>query len=239
MTSEPRNSGHRKRLREKFLRVGEAAFLDYELLELLLSYAIARKDVKPLAKMLLARFKTFSGVIDADAGELAACEGIGENTAILLKTVRSLMVRYLEQPLRQEDFMADSDKFCDYARARLGEFSNEVMMAFYLNAKNMLIDTEIVTEGATDCVMVFPSVVAKRALIRNAKSVVLCHNHPSGVVAPSREDNLVTREVRKALDALKILLLDHLIVSKYDYYSYRYADRNKPESFRMLAPLDD
>ena len=230
-------TGHRKRLREKFLRAGDEAFLDYEILELLLSYAIGRRDVKPMAKRLIEIYKTLEGVVDADIADLTAIPEIGESSAILIKLIRSMMVRYLGQRLRNEDYMDDSDKFCDYARARLGDQTGEAMMLFYLNTKNVLIDTEIVNEGAVDCVVVFPSIVAKRALLRSAKAVVLCHNHPSGIVKPSREDDLVTREVRAALESLKITLLDHIIVSKYDYYSYRYEDSRRPSAFRFLAPL--
>lgn len=230
-------TGHRKRLREKFLRAGDKAFLDYEILELLLSFSIARKDMKPLARDLLKKFKTLSGVLDADVSELSVCKGVGENSAVLIKLVRVLMVRYLEQSIRNRNFMDDSDKFCDYARARLGECTNEMMMVFFLDTRNQLIDAEIIGEGATDCVVVFPSVVAKRALLRSARSIVLCHNHPSGIVSPSEEDNLVTREVRHALEPLEIHLLDHIIVSKYDYYSYRFADSKRPSAFRILSPL--
>ncbi len=233
------NKGHRQRLREKFIRAGEPAFLDYEILELLLSYGIARQDVKPLAKDLLKKFRSLGNVFDASMEELTAMDGIGEHTAVLIKLMRTLMNRYLKQELAQEDFMTNSDVFCDYARTRLGEYKNEVMMIFFLNTQNMLIDVEIMNEGSTDCVVIFPSVVAKKALMRSAKSIVLCHNHPSGIVTPSREDNLVTRNVRAALAPLKILLLDHLIVSRYDYYSYRFADNKKPPAFRMLSPLTD
>ncbi len=235
---ESGREGHRQRLREKFLRAGDTAFLDYEILELLLSYGISRRDVKPLAKQLMDRFHSLGNVLDADVEELTACAGLGENTAILIKLIRSLMCRYLKQELAQTDFMSSSDQFCDYARARLGEYQNEVMMVFFLNSRNMLLDAEILNEGGTDCVVVFPSVIAKKALMRSAKSVVLCHNHPSGIVMPSREDNLVTKNLRAALEPLKIVLLDHLIVSKYDYYSYRAADNSKAPAFRLLPPVD-
>ena len=230
--------GHRKRLREKFLRAGDKAFFDYELLELFLSYAIPRRDVKPLAKRLLTRFKTLGGLLDTAPAELMAEEGVGESAAILIKLIRTFMVKYLEQNLRQAEFMDSAEQFCDYARARLGEYDNEAMMIFFLNTQNMLIDVEVISEGAVDCVVVFPTLVAKHALLQSAKSVVVCHNHPSGIVSPSREDNIVTKELRLALEPLKINLLDHIIVSKYGYHSYRYADRERPPAFRMLRPLD-
>lgn len=230
--------GHRKRLREKFLLSGPDAFMDYEILELLLSYVIARRDVKPMAKRLLEKYQSLDRIIDAEISDLASTPEIGENTAILLKLIRSLMVRYLGQQIKEEDFMDNSEKFCDYARMRLGEASEEAMMVFYLNTKNMLISTEIISYGGPDCVVVFPTLVAKHALLQSAKSVVISHNHPSGIVEPSREDNIVTREVRTTLEPLKINLLDHIIVSKYGYHSYRYADRERPPAFRLLSPLN-
>ena len=230
--------GHRKRMREKYLLAGPDAFLDYEILELLLSYAIARRDVKPMAKRLLEKYGSLDKIVDAEISDLAATPGIGENTAILIKLLRSLMVRYLGQQIKEEDFMDDSEKFCDYARMRLGDAPEENMLVFYLNTKNMLIHTEIVSRGGTDCVVVFPTEVAKHALLQSAKTIVMCHNHPSGIVTPSREDNIVTREVRLALEPLKINLLDHIIVSKYGYHSYRYADRERPPAFRMLGELN-
>lgn len=230
-------NGHRRRLREKFLQAGGKGFLDYELLELLLTFSIPRRDTKKQAKELLARHRSLPGILDAPIQDLLKNSGIGESSALLIKLARSLMVRYLEEEIRGESYMGSSDKFCDFARARLGEYADEVMMVFYLNTKNMLIDTEIVSEGTTDSVMIFPAAVARRALLHSAKAVILCHNHPSGVVTPSPEDNAVTREVRKVLDPLKILLLDHIVVSKYDYYSYRYADTRRVPSMRLLPPL--
>ena len=229
--------GHRKRLREKYLLAGPDAFLDYEILELLLSYAMARRDVKPMAKQLMEKYRSLDKIIDAEVSDLASTPGIGENSAILIKLIRSLMVRYLGQRIKEEDFMEESEAFCDYARTRLGEAPEENMLVFYLNARNMLIHTEIISRGGTDCVVVFPTEVAKHALLQSAKSVVMCHNHPSGIVSPSQQDNIVTREVRLALEPLKINLLDHLIVSKYGYHSYRFADRERPPAFRMLGPL--
>ena len=230
--------GHRKRLREKYLLSGPDAFMDYEILELLLSYAMARRDVKPMAKRLLEKYRSLDKIVDAEISDLASTPGIGEHSAILIKLVRALSVRYLSQQINEEDFMDTSEKFCDYARMRLGDASEESMLVFYLNAKNMLISTEIVSHGGADCVVVFPALVAKHALLQSAKSVVVCHNHPSGIVSPSREDNIVTKELRQTLEPLKINLLDHIIVSKYGYHSYRYADRERPPAFRMLRPLD-
>ncbi len=227
--------GHRKRLREKFRRSGHGALLDYELLELILTYAIPRRDVKPVAKRLLERFRSFPAVMDAPEDKLIEVEGVGENSALLIKLMRSACVRYLEQDIRARTYMGRAEDFCDYARMRLGERNDEAMMAFYLNTKNYLIDAEVLSEGATDRVNVFPSVIAKKALLHGARSVVICHNHPSGLVKPSKQDDMVTLDIRRALAPLNIFLLDHIIVSYCDSYSYR-ANEGKSGRF-LLDPL--
>jgi len=163
--------------------------------------------------------------VDAELCQLEETAGLGENSAILIKLIRDLSVRYLRQAIDREDFIQHAEKFATYARLRLGEKTSEVMLVFYLNAKNMLLDVSMLGEGTTDAVSVYPDAIAKKALLRGARSVVLCHNHPGGITNPSQEDRRVTMEVKKALRILNIRLLDHLIVSKYDYFSFRDADR--------------
>lgn len=229
--------GHRKRLRDKFIKNGDSAFADYEILELLLTFAIHRRDVKPVAKSLLAKFKTLSGVVDADLNDLAALSGLGENSAVLIKLIRSMCVRYLEQNIRAETFMTCTENFCEYARMRLGSSTEEMMMVFFMNTKNILMDVEIMGEGTTDSVTVYPSTIAKKALVRGAHSIVLCHNHPGGITKPSIDDVEITREIKHTLKSVDIFLLDHIIVSKFDYYSFRCADEDKPIPLRVLEPL--
>ena len=230
-------SGHRKRLREKFLETGHTGFQDYELLELFLTYALPRRDVKPLAKKLLAEFKSLSGVFDAPVHELMACDGIGENAAVLLKLVRSICIRYLQSDIQSLPFMDHVQKFYDYARIRLGDQTDEMMLVFFLNSANILIREEVSAVGTLDQVNVFPNKIAKQALLYNAKAVVLCHNHPSGMVLPSQDDTHTTLLIKRTLKTFDILLLDHLIVSKYSYYSYREDDINKPVAYKILDPL--
>lgn len=232
--------GHRKRLRDKYLRLGDEAFLDYEILELLLSFSIARKDVKPIAKKLLADFKSLNHIVDANIAELMECEGLGRNSAILIKLIRSIALRYLHTGLENKGYLDRSEQFCDYARMRFGDCTQENVMAFFLDNNYMLADTKMLNEGLVDCVPIIPALIAKQALMRSAKAVILCHNHPSGNLQPSPNDNHLTIELRDALAALNIHLLDHLIISKTGYYSYRFADNTKPPGLRILhekAPL--
>ena len=236
-TLDPGKGGHRQRLREKFLNTGHSGFADYELLELFLTYAIPRKDVKPIAKQLMAEFKTLGGVFDASIQELSAVAGIGENAAVMLKLVRALCVRYLQSNIQCLPYMDHVTKFYDYARMRLGDLSDEVMMVFFLNAKNYLIKEEILGLGTTDQVNVFPNKIAKHALMNDAKAVVLCHNHPSGVVTPSIDDTQTTYTVKRILKPLDIILLDHIIVPKFAYYSYREEDAHKPAAYKVLDAI--
>lgn len=234
MMADISSEGHRKRLREKYLQLGGEAFLDYEILELLLSFSIARKDVKPLAKTLFAQFKSLDHIVDADISELMECEGLGQNSAILIKLIRSIALRYLRTGLEDKSYLDSSTKFCDFARMKFGDCTQEAVMAFFLDSNYMLVDTKVLNDGLVDCVPIIPALVAKQALMRSAKAVVLCHNHPSGHLKPSPNDNHITIELRDALAALNIHLLDHLIISKSGYYSYRFADGKKPPGMRML-----
>jgi len=226
MTPEDR-LGHRQRLREKFEKHEQEAFLDYELLELILTYAIPRRDVKPLAKELLNRFHTFPGVMDARPEDLAQVPGLGQNTVTLLKLIRSANVRYLARTMESLPLLDSPQLFADYARMKLGDKSCEVTLVFYLNTQNRLIRCDTLGTGSVDAISIFPSEVAKNALLCGAHSVVLCHNHPGGGCLPSREDDAVTFGIRNALAPLEIVLLDHVIVSRFGFYSYRMHEHER------------
>ena len=220
MTPEDR-LGHRQRLREKFENYEQEAFLDYELLELILTYSIPRRDVKPIAKELLNRFHSFPGVMDAQPEDLAQVPGLGQNSITLLKLIRSANVRYLARTMESLPLLNSPQHFADYARMKLGDKNNEVTLVFYLNTQNRLIRCDTLSAGTVDAVNIFPSEVARTALLSGAQAVVICHNHPGGSAIPSRDDDAVTFDISQALSSLGIILLDHVIVSRFGYYSYR------------------
>ena len=230
-------TGHRQRIREKFIRHGDESFFDYELLELLLTYALPRKDVKPLANAMMAHFHSLRDLFATPMEELLKFPGIGENTAALVKLTGALSKHMLRRGLEDCGYMDHPEKFCDYARLHLCDHTKEALLVFSLNAKNRLLDVRIVSEGSLDAVTVEPGEVARTALLAHAKSIVLCHNHPSGSVCPSIQDDVMTRDLRRLLERLNIMLLDHIIVSRYDYHSYREADNEKPLAARLLAPV--
>ena len=226
MNTEDR-AGHRQSLREKFENYEQEAFLDYELLELILTYSIPRRDVKPIAKELLNRFRTFPGVMDARPEDLEQVPGLGQNSVTLLKLIRSANVRYLARTMESLPLLDSPQLFADYARLKLGDKSSEVTLVFYLNTQNRLIRCDTLGTGSVDAISVFPSEIARNALLCGAQSVVICHNHPGGGCTPSREDDSVTFSIRNALAPLEIVLLDHVIVSRFGFYSYRMHEHER------------
>ena len=230
--------GHRQRLREKFDAADCDALPDYELLELVLTYAIPRRDVKPLAKELLARFHSFPGVLDAAPGELATIAGLGRNTATLLKLIRVANIRYLARKMESLPLLNSPEHFATYARTRLGDKNYEVTLIFYLNSQHRLLHCESAGAGSTDAVTIFPTEVARKALLCGAASVVVAHNHPGGLCAPSPEDDAITHSLTHALDPIGIKMLDHVIVTRFGYYSYRASERNS-NRISYLSKLDE
>ena len=230
--------GHRRRLREKFDSAECDTLPDYELLELVLTYAIPRRDVKPLAKELLARFHSFPGVLDASPEELATIPGLGQNTATLLKLIRVANIRYLTRKMESLPLLNSPEHFASYARTRLGDKNYEVSLIFYLNNQNRLIYCDSPGTGSTDAVSVYPSEIARKALLCGATSVVICHNHPGGHCGPSQEDDAITHSVTQALLPLGIKMLDHVIVTRFGYYSYRAHEHNS-NRISYLSKLDE
>ena len=213
--------GHRERLRERFLRAGAKGLQDYELLELLLSYAIPRKDVKPQAKELLRRFGSLAAVLDAPLEEVQEVKGIGPRAATLLRLAKEMGEVYLGERMRGVDVLSSPSRVVDFCLFRLKGEGEEKFMVIYLNVKNEVMDYEVIQEGTVDRSVVYPRRVAEKALRRRAASVIVVHNHPSGHPDPSPEDRRITRELVEALRPLEIRLLDHIIVGKRGYFSFR------------------
>lgn len=216
---KPLNDGHRERLRNRYLQA-DGHFPDYDMLELLLTYAVQRRDVKPIARELVRQFKDLAGVLDADMEKLCQVDGIGEKSALLIRLLRDLCSRYLESKVQGTEVLSSSAELKDYARMKLAGYAEEVMMLVCLDVKNHVISTEIIARGTVDAAVVYPRNVAAAALNCSASGVIIIHNHPSGVTEPSRADRQFTRQVQDALRTLDIRLLDHLIVSRTSSYSF-------------------
>lgn len=220
MSEKPHYVGHRERLRERFRKTGSEGFHDYELLELLLTYGIPRKDVKPIAKELIKRFGSVAGVLDASEKDLLGVPGMGPISSALLKIIKELCWVYLGEKMKHRDVLSSPQAVFDFVRMRLSGASNEVFMVIYLNTKNEVIDYEIVQEGTIDRAVVFPRKILEHALSNHASGLILVHNHPSGHKEPSREDKLLTQSIIEASRSLDLRILDHIVVGKDGCFSF-------------------
>jgi DNA repair protein RadC len=194
---------------------------DYIAVELILTLCIPRRDVKSVAKDLVRRFGSYRAVIDASENELASVPGVGSATAGKLQLVRMAAVHYLKQHATEVPVPRDSDAVNDYVRARLGPLHTEEFWVLCLDATLRVIHDEAVAQGTVNRTAVFPRQVVNTALRREAAAIVLAHNHPSGVAAPSEEDKALTRQIALAASAVDIRLYDHIIVGLDEVYSFR------------------
>lgn len=218
---EPDYLGHRERLRRRFLLGGGRDMPDYELLELLLTIAIPRRDVKPLAKELIRKFGSFAEVVNAPLEELMLVKGVKENTAAVLRIVRECSVRSSWQSLKGMDapVISDFDAMVD-CRSAMAYQTVEEFRIIFLNSKLYVIGEEIQQRGTVDQVAIHPREVIKSAMMHGASAMILVHNHPSGIVTPSKADMEITKRIKEAAEAVSIRLFDHLIISKSSVYSF-------------------
>ena len=211
--------GHRERLRQKFLTHGMDVLQDHEVLELLLFYAVPRRDTNPMARDLLKRFGSLSAVLEAPTAELQAVPGIGEHAAMLLQLVRPLARRYQ---------LSRSEKgICLNTTQACGEFlvpyffgaMEEMIYLLCLDAKCKVLTCRLLHQGSVSAATVPLRKAAEIALSCSAASVVLAHNHTCGVAVPSKADIEATAALKSTLTALDILLADHIIVADNDFLS--------------------
>jgi len=222
---DPHYHGHRQRLRARFVKSGLDGFADYEVVELLLTLAIPRSDVKQPAKALIARFGTLKGILDAPIEELQAVSGIGNVTPVALQIIKAAATLYLQQSSEGLDSFADPSRLSDFWRMRIGALQNEVLEVAYLDSGYRLLrdGVERLEEGTVDRATVYPRRVVETALKRGAAGLVLAHNHPNANLAPSEHDKVLTRAIVLAAETVQLKVLDHLIVSDQDTFSFRKA----------------
>ena len=214
------HAGHRERLRERFVAEPDA-LPDYEVLELLLASVIPRRDTKPLAKALIAEFKTFADVLAAPAAALQSFSGISPTVAAYLKVVEHAATRMARLQVLDRPVLTRWDQLIDYCTISMGRLPTEQFRLLYLDRKNVLIADELQSQGTVDHTPLYPREVVKRALDLNASAVIMVHNHPSGDPAPSRADIDVTRQVQTALAAVGITVHDHLIIGRKGHVSFK------------------
>lgn len=215
------HDGHRSRIQEKVLNNNIETLKDYEILEALLTYAIPRIDVKPIAKDLLENFKNFKNILNSDTKKLTSIEGIGSKTECFIKLIHEITCRILKDEFINEIMLNTPEKVINYCKMRMEGLMHEEFRVIFLNRKNKLIADEILQKGTIDKSAVFPREIVKRAIEIGAGAVILAHNHPSGDPSPSKADIDITLSIQKSLTLMEIYLYDHLIIGKNQHYSMK------------------
>ena len=220
MPDEDKNfyAGHRERLREKFL---SNRLADYEKLELLLGYAIPRRDVRPLARGLVKEFGSVYHVLSASVDDLMAFKGVGRNTAVFIKLVQQMMQIGYKGQLKNIPVFHDEKTLHNYCRLILAGKQVEESHVLYLDNSLRLIADDVHTTGTVNSSPIYPREIARRALQLNARSIVMVHNHPTSINSFSQDDVDVTMQVQAVLENLEINLYDHLLVVNDLVFSMR------------------
>ena len=219
------SAGHRERLRKKLLAGNRLE--DYELLELLLMYAIPRKDVKPLAKTLLAHFKSLGAVLSAQADDLMQIDGVKENTVALIKLIAELNLTILKRDIQSKKSLSTWESIENYCYALLGRETKEYVYLILLDSECCLIDAVQIQKGTLNQSAVYIREVIEVLLRYHAASFILVHNHPFGNTQPSKEDIALTKELYEASNKVRIIMQDHFIVSPTGI-----------NSFQMMGEMD-
>jgi DNA repair protein RadC len=218
---KPHYLGHRERLRRRFREAGSDSLPDYELLELILFRAAPRRDTKPLAKALIARFGTFAEALNAPEELLREVPGVGEAAITELKLVRAAALRLMRGEVLERPVLSSWAQVLDYCRASMGFASKEQFRILFLDKRNQIIADEVQQTGTVDHTPVYVREVVKRALELSATAIVLVHNHPSGGPTPSRADIEMTKQIVAAAKPLGVLVHDHIIVGKQGHASLK------------------
>jgi len=224
--------GHRKRLRDKFIRSGILGFHDYEIDELLLTLGTPRKDCKQQAKKAMRKFKTLRGVLEAPTEELQEIKGIGPHNVFGIKLFQEISERYLKERIIGKKIQLKSSKeVYDYLFQSMQKDKKEVFKVMFLDGKNRLIEAEDLFEGSLASSVVYPREIMKQAIKYNAASLIFVHNHPSGDPDPSPSDKDITKELVFAGHLMQIKVLDHIIIGDNKYFSF--ADGGLIEEYNL------
>jgi len=232
-TSNPQltREGHRARLREKFNKSGLSAFLDYEIVELLLTLGGTRGDCKPQAKEAIKRFKTLRGVLAASSEELQEIKGIGPANAFAIKLIQELSQKFLEEQILNKPYCKSSKEVFDCLYLSMRDLKKETFKVMFLNAQNQVIQVDDLFEGTLTASAVYPREIIEKAIKYNAAALIFAHNHPSGNPEPSDNDKQITRDLVFAGNIMQIKVLDHIIIGDNRYFSF--ADEKLIEEYEL------
>ncbi len=223
--------GHRGRLREKFNQSGLSAFLDYEIVELLLALGTARRDCKPQAKEAIERFKTLRGVLQASPEELQEIEGISPYNTFVIKLVQEISREFLKEQILNKPYYKSSKEVFAYLDHSMRGLKKETFKVMFLNAQNQIIKVEDLFEGTLNASAVYPREVIEKAIKHSAVALIFAHNHPSGNPEPSDNDKQITRELVFAANIMQMKVLDHIIIGGNSYFSF--ADEGLIEEYNL------
>ena len=221
MTDSNLLAGHRARLRQRISTQPYDTLADYEILECLIGYAIPRKDVKLLAKQLIAEFGSLGGVLSAPAHALKHVKGVKDNTAALLKAVSYANLHILKREIMRGSVLDNWEKIIDYYFARMGRDRIESLHALFLDARARVMKDEVLQEGTTNFTPIYPREILQRTIDLGAQGLILIHNHPSGNANPSKEDIRMTQSLVRTCQDVGIILHDHIIISQDTVFSFK------------------
>ena len=220
MPSRDYASGHRQRLRERFIKGGLTGFHDYEIIELLLTLGSPRKDCKQQAKEAIKKFKTLRGVLEASSEELQQIDGIGPYSAVGIKLVQEVARVFLKEKIKDKPIYKSAQEIFDYLYHSMRDLKKEVFKVLYLTSQNQIIEIADLAEGTVNANLISPREVTEGAIKHNAASLLFVHNHPSGNPQPSASDKDVTRDLVYAGSIVRIKVLDHIIIGNNRYFSF-------------------
>ena len=215
-----RQEGHRRRLRQKFLKSGLKGFHDYEIIELLLTLGTPRRDCKDQAKEAIERFKTLRGVLAAPPEELEKIKGLGPANTFAVKFIREAAQEFLKKEVLGKPVCKSSKEVFDYLSLSMRDLSKEKFKVMFLSIQNEVIEVEDLFEGTLTASAVYPREIVEGALRHKAASLIFAHNHPSGNPEPSAHDKHITRDLVFASNVMQMKVLDHLIVGNNCYFSF-------------------
>jgi DNA repair protein RadC len=213
------HDGHRERIKKRFLEHGLESFEDHRVLELLLFYALPRTDVNPIAHTLIDKFGSLAAVFDAPMEELVKVPGVGMNTAEYIKLIPQVSRRYLISRVSFDDILDSTKKAGAYLLPHFYAERDEIVYMVCLDAKCKVLNCKLLFRGSVNSASVSIRRIVENALVYNSTSVIIAHNHTSGIAVPSEEDRITTRRIEQALKSVDIALTDHIVVADDDFIS--------------------
>jgi len=214
-------SENKTRLKKRFLKTALDGFQKYETMEFVLTFAMPRSNVKPVAKRLIKTFKGLRGVFDAPSDELRGIEGLSENAVVLIKLLKDMSAFYLRERIMGKDVISSKKDVLEYLNLSLSGERVEKFIVLFLNSRNELLAIETLHEGTINQTVVYPRNVIERAFKNNAHSMIFVHNHPSGDSAPSAVDRQLTGLLHRAAHAVDLDVKDHIIIGRDEHFSAR------------------